>query len=59
MAEDGRTDLVVCHARTCIAIVGHPLRDPDRHTFVQPIHRDAGGMPVFGRPSGIDGRGDD
>ncbi len=54
VAEDGRTDLLVYHARTSTKIVGDPLWDPNRHTFVKPLRWDADGMPVFGRPSMID-----
>ncbi len=50
-AEDGTTDMLVYHARTYREIVGDPLWNPDRHTFVKPIRWDGHGMPVFGRPS--------
>jgi len=53
VAEDGVTDLLVYHARTYTEIVGDPLWDPNRHTYVKPLGWDAAGMPVFGRPSGI------
>jgi GH43 family beta-xylosidase len=51
VAEDGVTDLLVYHARTYREIVGDPLWDPNRHTFVKPLGWDAAGLPVFGRPS--------
>ncbi len=51
VAEDGVTDVLVYHARTYREIVGDPLWNPDRHTFVKPIKWSADGMPVFGRPS--------
>ena len=35
-------------------IVGDPLWNPDRHTYVKPLRWDANGMPLFGRPSGLD-----
>ncbi len=54
VAEDGITDMLVYHARTYTEIVGDPLWNPDRHTYVKPLGWDADGMPVFGRPSGID-----
>ncbi len=54
VAEDGKADLLVYHARTYTEIVGDPLWDPNRHTFVKPLRWDAAGMPVFGRPSGVD-----
>jgi GH43 family beta-xylosidase len=48
VAEDGVTDLLVYHARTYTEIVGDPLWDPNRHTFVKPLKWDDDGMPVFG-----------
>ena len=54
VAEDGKTDLLVYHARTYTEIVGDPLWDPNRHTYVKPIKWDAAGLPVFGRPSGLE-----
>ncbi len=48
--ESGETVLVY-HARTYTEIVGDPLWNPDRHTFVKPLRWDAAGMPVFGRAS--------
>lgn len=54
VAEDGVTDLLVYHARTYTEIVGDPLWDPNRHTYVKPLRWDANGMPVFGRSSGVD-----
>lgn len=49
IAEDGRTDLLVYHARDYKEIVGDPLYDPNRHTCIMPIHWDEAGMPLFGR----------
>lgn len=54
VSEDGQTDLLVYHARTYTEIVGDPLWDPNRHTYVKPLRWDAQGMPVFGRPSGME-----
>jgi GH43 family beta-xylosidase len=51
VAEDGKTDLLVYHARTYTEIVGDPLWDPNRHTYVKPLKWDAQGMPVFGSPA--------
>ncbi len=51
VAEDGKTDLLAYHARTYTEIVGDPLWDPNRHTYVKPLKWDDAGMPVFGRPS--------
>ena len=50
-AEDDDTVMLVYHARTYTEIVGDPLWNPDRHTFVKPLRWDENGMPVFGRPS--------
>jgi len=47
-AEDGKTDMLVYHARTYTEIEGDPLWDPNRHTFVKPLRWDSNGMPVFG-----------
>jgi GH43 family beta-xylosidase len=49
--EDGDTVLLVYHARTYTEIVGDPLWNPDRHTFVKRLRWDEQGMPLFGRPS--------
>lgn len=46
--------LLVYHARTYTEIVGDPLWNPDRHTFVKPLRWSADGMPRFGRPSRLD-----
>ena len=53
-SEDGKTDLIVYHARTYREIVGDPLWNPDRHTFVKPIRWMPDGMPSFGRASCLD-----
>jgi len=50
-AEDNDTVMLVYHARTYTEIVGDPLWNPDRHTFVKPLRWDDAGMPVFGKPS--------
>ncbi|MDP0501809.1 MAG: family 43 glycosylhydrolase [Verrucomicrobiota bacterium JB022] len=49
VSEDGK-DLLVYHARTYTEIVGDPLWDPNRHTFVKEIAW-KGGMPVLGSPA--------
>jgi GH43 family beta-xylosidase len=51
VAEDGKTNLLVYHARTYTEIVGDPLWDPNRHTYVKALHWDAQGMPLFGSPA--------
>ena len=50
VSEDGKTDLLVYHARNYTEIKGDPLYDPSRHTRVQPIHWRKDGMPDFGVP---------
>lgn len=50
-AEDNDTVMLVYHARTYTEIVGDPLWNPDRHTFVKPLRWDDAGMPVFGKAS--------
>ena len=49
-AEDGKTDLIVYHARNYAQIKGDPLHDPNRHTRVQPFTWRADGTPDFGEP---------
>jgi GH43 family beta-xylosidase len=49
-SPDGKTDILVYHARNYRDIVGEPLRDPNRHTRAQPIRWRADGMPDFGEP---------
>jgi GH43 family beta-xylosidase len=50
-ADDGRTDILVYHARNYTKIKGDPLYDPNRHTRIQTIHWHADGTPDFGIPS--------
>ncbi|MGX9218765.1 glycoside hydrolase family 43 protein [Massilia varians] len=47
---DGKTDILVYHARNYRDIVGEPLRDPNRHTRAQVIRWKADGSPEFGEP---------
>lgn len=54
VSEDGKTDMLVYHARTYTEIEGDPLWNPDRHTFIKPIRWDEQGFPVFGKPSVIE-----
>ncbi len=48
---DGRTDLLVYHARNYEKIQGDPLRNPDRATRVQVLRWNADGTPDFGTPT--------
>jgi GH43 family beta-xylosidase/lysophospholipase L1-like esterase len=50
-SSDGKTDLMVYHARSYRDIPGDPLHDPNRHTRIQPITWRADGTPDFGVPS--------
>ncbi|WP_229487786.1 glycoside hydrolase family 43 protein [Pseudoduganella lutea] len=47
---DGKTDILVYHARNYRDIAGDPLRNPDRHTRAQVINWKADGTPDFGVP---------
>jgi GH43 family beta-xylosidase len=47
---DGKTDILVYHARNYRDIQGDPLHDPNRHTRAQIIHWRADGTPDFGVP---------
>lgn len=51
VGDDGDTVMLVYHARTYTEIVGDPLWNPDRHTYVKPLRWDEQGMPDFGRAS--------
>ncbi|WP_329212745.1 glycoside hydrolase family 43 protein [Streptomyces sp. NBC_00683] len=50
VAEDGRTDVLVYHARPYREITGDPLHDPNRHTRIQRLAWNADGTPDFGIP---------
>jgi GH43 family beta-xylosidase len=50
IAEDGKTDVLVYHARSYKEIKGEPLHNPDRHTRVQRLEWNADGTPQFGVP---------
>ena len=49
-ATENGVDLLVYHARNYRDITGDPLRDPNRHTRVQPVTWRADGTPDFGVP---------
>ncbi|AEV86406.1 alpha-arabinofuranosidase [Actinoplanes sp. SE50] len=55
VAEDGRTDVLVYHARDYPQINGDPLYDPNRHTRVQKLYWHPDGTPLFGVPVGDGG----
>ncbi|MET7452075.1 glycoside hydrolase family 43 protein [Streptomyces sp. NPDC005574] len=50
VAEDGRSDVLVYHARPYEKITGDPLDDPNRHTRVQRLRWNRDGTPDFGIP---------
>jgi GH43 family beta-xylosidase len=50
IAEDGKTDLLVYHARNYRDVKPDPLRDPNRHTRVQVLRWREDGTPDFGVP---------
>ncbi|MGW5216040.1 glycoside hydrolase family 43 protein [Streptomyces sp. NPDC004051] len=50
VAEDGRTDVLVYHARQYKEIDGDPLHDPNRHTRIQTFGWKPDGTPDFGVP---------
>jgi GH43 family beta-xylosidase len=50
--DESGADLLVYHAREYRDIVGDPLYDPNRHTFVQRLYWKPDGTPDFGIPVG-------
>lgn len=49
VAEDGKTDIMIYHARDYKEIVGDPLYDPNRHTSARILKWTKDGMPDFGQ----------
>jgi len=47
---DGKTDILVYHARNFRDIVGEPLKDTNRHTRAQVLLWNKDGTPDFGVP---------
>lgn len=47
VSEDGKSDLFVFHARVYKDIVGDPLYDPNRHTFIRELRFTSDGKPDF------------
>ncbi|QYR22471.1 family 43 glycosylhydrolase [Paenibacillus sp. sptzw28] len=47
VSEDGTEDVMVYHARTYKEIVGDPLYDPNRHTWIKPVRWLPDGTPDF------------
>ncbi|MCX6954850.1 MAG: family 43 glycosylhydrolase, partial [Verrucomicrobia bacterium] len=50
-SADGKSDLLVYHARSYRDIPGDPLQDPNRHTRIQKFTWRADGSPDFGVPA--------
>lgn len=49
VSEDGKTDVMIYHARDYKDIEGEPLYDPNRHTYARVIGWTKDGMPFFGQ----------
>lgn len=49
VAEDGKTDIMLYHARDYKEIKGEPLYDPNRHTRARVLRWTKEGMPDFGQ----------
>lgn len=49
VAEDGKTDVLIYHARTYKELIGNPLTDPNRDARARVITWDENGFPVFGQ----------
>jgi GH43 family beta-xylosidase len=49
IAEDGKTDIMIYHARDYKEIKGEPLYDPNRHTRARVLKWTKDGMPDFGQ----------
>ena len=47
VSEDGKKDMLVYHARSYKEIVGDPLYDPNRHTFVKELGYNDKGNIIF------------
>lgn len=52
VSEDGKTDLMIYHARTYKDLKGNPLTDPNRHARVRVIEWDENGFPIFNQALG-------
>ncbi|WP_405155591.1 family 43 glycosylhydrolase [Paenibacillus sp. FSL K6-0108] len=50
VSPDGKTDILIYHARNYKDIEGDPLYDPNRHARAQVIHWNEDGTPDFGVP---------
>jgi GH43 family beta-xylosidase len=48
-AEDGKTDVLVYHARDYRDLKGDPLSDPNRHSYLRTLQWTKDGFPDFGQ----------
>lgn len=55
VAEDGKTDVLVYHARDYMGLHGDPLSDPNRHSYLRTLGWTKDGFPDFGqdRPNDV------
>ncbi|MDT8719145.1 family 43 glycosylhydrolase [Clostridium sp. 19966] len=51
VSEDGKSDVLIYHARNYKEIDGDPLDDPNRHARAQKFTWNEEGMPNFGKPA--------
>jgi GH43 family beta-xylosidase len=51
VSADGKTDIMIYHARSYKEIQGDPLYDPNRHARAKTIQWNSDGTPDFGVPS--------
>ncbi|ACE84379.1 glycoside hydrolase family 43 protein [Cellvibrio japonicus] len=49
LAEDGKTPVLVYHARDYLELQGAPLTDPNRHTYIRRLQWTTQGFPDFGQ----------
>lgn len=49
-SPDGKTDILIYHARNYRDIKGDPLDDPNRAARAQTLHWNSDGTPLFGEP---------
>jgi GH43 family beta-xylosidase len=54
LSEDGKSDVLVYHARDYLDLQGNPLSDPNRHTYIRSIKWTTEGFPDFGQEESND-----
>jgi len=50
VSEDGKSDVLIYHARNYKDVEGNPLDDPNRHARAQKLNWNVDGTPYFGKP---------